>query len=217
MSTVVVADSRGVYLAGLEWVLRGAGHNIVADCYRAADVLPHVERHRPNIVIVGLGIADQEASSLSLQLRASGSAPGIIFILHANSGFNVKHIQELDADGLLLECVSHRYLLECVNAVRAGRKWIDNNIVRYLLMPTSPHESAHKLTGREAEVADLVSRGLRNKVIAQRLNVSEGTVKMHLHHVYEKLHLGSRVELASAVHGRGADHPGTDHKSWLWS
>ncbi|TJV41712.1 MAG: helix-turn-helix transcriptional regulator, partial [Mesorhizobium sp.] len=60
------------------------------------------------------------------------------------------------------------------------------------------------LTGREQEIADLVSRGLRNKTIAQRLHVSEGTVKMHLHHVYEKLHLGSRAELAWAAHGKGA-------------
>ncbi|HSH93887.1 MAG TPA: helix-turn-helix transcriptional regulator, partial [Roseimicrobium sp.] len=58
--------------------------------------------------------------------------------------------------------------------------------------------------------ADLVSRGLRNKTIAHRLHLSEGTVKMHLHHVYAKLHLRSRAELAWAAHGKGADRPNTD-------
>jgi len=206
MSTVVVADSRGVYLAGVEWVLRGAGHSVVANCYRTAEILPHVERHRPQVVIIGLGIADREAASLSLQLRASNSAPGIIFILHADGGFDVKEIQELDADGLLLDGVRRSYLVECVSAVAAGRKWIDHNILQHLVMP--PHQSTQKLTLRETEVADLVSRGLRNKMIAQQLHVSEGTVKMHLHHVYGKLHLGSRAELASLAHGKGAGYPG---------
>jgi two-component system nitrate/nitrite response regulator NarL len=56
---------------------------------------------------------------------------------------------------------------------------------------------------------------LRNKTIAQQLHVSEGTVKMHLHHVYAKLNLGSRAELAWMAHGKGADHPGTGHNRLL--
>ncbi|WP_287309881.1 helix-turn-helix transcriptional regulator [Mesorhizobium sp.] len=81
-------------------------------------------------------------------------------------------------------------------------------------MRSAPHHAARTLTGREAEVASLVARGLRNKSIATQLHVSEGTVKMHLHHVYEKLHLGSRAELAWAL-GEAADHLGTGHKSGL--
>jgi two-component system nitrate/nitrite response regulator NarP len=205
MSTLVVADPRGVYLAGLEWVLRGAGHSIVADCHRAIDVLPHVERHRPDIAIIGLDIADRQIATLSFRLRASNSALGIIFILQPKSEFDVKQLRALDADGLLLEGVSHGNLIECVSAVGAGRKWIDHDILQQLVMPATPHHLARTLTGREAEVASLVARGFRNKSIAKQLHVSEGTVKMHLHHVYEKLHLRSRAELAWASFGKGAD------------
>lgn len=81
MSTLVVADRRGVHLAGLEWVLRKAGHDVVAECHRAVDILTHVERHRPDIAIVGVEAADPQATSLSARLKASHSAPGIIFIL----------------------------------------------------------------------------------------------------------------------------------------
>ncbi|AZN98372.1 response regulator transcription factor [Mesorhizobium sp. M9A.F.Ca.ET.002.03.1.2] len=214
MSTLVVADPRGVYLAGLEWVLRGAGHSIVADCHRTIDVLAHVERHRPDIAIIGLDIADWQTASLSFRLRACNSALGIIFILQTKGGFDVEDIRELDADGLLLDGVSHRCLVECVTAVAAGRKWVDHKILQHLLMPRPQHHPEPRLTGREAEVASLVARGLRNKSIATQLHVSEGTVKMHLHHVYEKLHLGSRAELAWAL-GEAADHLGTGHKSGL--
>lgn len=210
MSTLVVADQRGVYLAGLEWVLRKAGHDVVAQCHRLLDVLPHIERHRPDIVIVGLDIADPQTTGLSSRLKACNNAPGVIFIVQPNGRLDIKEIQALDADGLLLDGISNRNLVECVSAVAAGKKWIDNKIVQQLLMPRSQPQPTSRLTGRETEIADLVSRGLRNKAIAQRLHVSEGTVKMHLHHVYEKLHLGSRAELAWAAHGNGFDHPGTD-------
>jgi two-component system, NarL family, nitrate/nitrite response regulator NarL len=209
MSTLVVADPRGVYLAGLEWVLQRAGHDVVAQCRRPVDVLPHVERQRPDIVIVGLDIADPQTSALSSRLKACNSALGIIFIVQPTGRLDIKEIQTLDVDGLLLDGISHRYLIECVNAVATGKKWIDNNIVQQLLMPRSQPQPTSRLTGRETEIADLVSRGLRNKTIAQRLHVSEGTVKMHLHHVYEKLHLGSRAELAWVAHGKGADLPAT--------
>jgi two-component system nitrate/nitrite response regulator NarP len=211
MSTLVVADPRGVYLAGLEWVLRKAGHDVVAECHRAVDVLPHVERHRPDIVIIGLDIADPQTANLSSRLRARDHALGIIFILQPNGGFGVKEIQALDVDGLVLDGISNRFLVECVSAVASGKKWIDNKIVQQLLMSRSQQQAVSRLTGRESEIADLVSRGLRNKTIAQQLNVSEGTVKMHLHHVYAKLNLGSRAELAWMAHGKGADHPGTGH------
>ncbi|MER9307009.1 response regulator transcription factor [Mesorhizobium sp. M0293] len=209
MSTLVVADPRGVYLAGLEWVLQKAGHDVVAQCRRLVDVLPHVERHRPDIVIVGLDIADPQTSGLSSRLKACNSALGIIFIVQPAGRLGIKEIQALDSDGLMLDGISHRYLIECVSAVAAGKKWIDNKIVQQLLTPETRHQPMSRLTGRETEIADLVSRGLRNKAIAQRLHVSEGTVKMHLHHVYEKLHLGGRAELAWAAHGKGLDHPGT--------
>ena len=154
---------------------------------------------------MGLDIADPQTATLSLRLRASHSALGIIFILQPNSRFGIKEIQALDVDGLLLDGISHRYLVECVNAVAAGKKWIDNKIVQQLLMSRSQQQAVSRLTGRESEIADLVSRGLRNKTIAQQLNVSEGTVKMHLHHVYAKLNLGSRAELAWMAHGKSSE------------
>ncbi|MER8624444.1 MULTISPECIES: response regulator transcription factor [unclassified Mesorhizobium] len=158
---------------------------------------------------------DRQTAGLSARLRATSSPLGIIYILQPNGGFDFNEIPKLDADGLLMDGISHSYLVECANAVAGGRKWVDDHILQHLLTPRSLPQRAPKLTGRETEVAGLVSRGLRNKIIAQRLHVSEGTVKMHLHHVYEKLRLGSRAELAWATFGDGADHLGPGHKSGL--
>jgi two-component system nitrate/nitrite response regulator NarL len=208
MSTLVVADSRVVYLAGLKWVLLKAGHEVVSECENVVELPSNVQRHRPDVVIVGLDIADPQTATLSSRLRATHGVLGIIFILHRSGALDIKDIQGLGADGLLLDGISHRSLIECVKAVADGGKWIDEEIVQNLLM-SGPQPSL-RLTGRETEIADLVSRGLRNKTIADRLHLSEGTVKMHLHHVYAKLHLRSRAELAWAAHGKGADRPNTD-------
>jgi two-component system, NarL family, nitrate/nitrite response regulator NarL len=206
MSTLVIADAREIYLAGLEWVLREAGHSIVADCQRAIDVPVHVERHRPDIVIVGANIADRETAGLCLQVKAANSATRSIIILQPSGRFDVKQIQLLDADGLLLDGVSRQYLVECVNAIGAGEKWSDPNILQHILMPRLLRGS-QQLTARETEIALLVSQGLRNKAIARQLHLSEGTVKMHLHHVYEKLDLGGRAELALLATGNDARSP----------
>jgi two-component system nitrate/nitrite response regulator NarL len=74
-------------------------------------------------------------------------------------------------------------------------------------MAEKPSRIASVLTSREAEVAYLVSRGLRNKEIARELHLSEGTVKMYLHHIYEKLRLSSRMELALSTAGACARMP----------
>ena len=206
MSTLIIADPREVYLAGLEWVLREAGHSIVADCQRAIDVPLHVKSHRPDIVIVGVNIADRETAGLCQQVKAANSATRSIIILQPSGRFDVKQIQLLDANGLLLDGVSRHYLVECVNAVAAGEKWSDPNILQHILMPRLLRGS-QQLTARETEIALLVSQGLRNKAIARQLNLSEGTVKMHLHHVYEKLDLGGRAELALSAIGNDARLP----------
>ena len=100
MSTLVVADPRGVYLAGLEWVLRGAGHSVVAVCHRTIEVLPLVESHRPDLVIIGLDVADRQAAGLSSRLRATSSPLGIIYILQR--GDKADPVIAINRDGQIL-------------------------------------------------------------------------------------------------------------------
>ena len=79
-----------------------------------------------------------------------------------------------------------RSVIDCVESVRHGRKWVDPNLLRHLAMAERPSQIATSLTSREADVARLVARGMRNKEIARELHLCEGTVKMHLHHIYEE-------------------------------
>jgi DNA-binding NarL/FixJ family response regulator len=104
---------------------------------------------------------------------------------------------DLNVEGIVLSTACAGSVIDCVESVCHGRKWVDASLLRHLTIAEWPSRIASVLTFREAEIARLISRGLRNKEIARELHLSEGTVKMHLHHIYEKLRLSGRIELAA--------------------
>jgi two-component system nitrate/nitrite response regulator NarP len=87
-------------------------------------------------------------------------------------------------------------LTECMDAVMAGDKWIDPEIVERTRRAQERADSAPPLTRRERELIELVRQGLRNRDIAAELGVTEGTVKVYLHSIFDKLHVENRTELA---------------------
>jgi DNA-binding NarL/FixJ family response regulator len=99
-------------------------------------------------------------------------------------------------------------LVQCVRKVHAGEQWLERRSVgraleKLLSREAGSREVAGVLTPREIEVVRMVASGSRNKEIADRLSISEGTVKIHLHHIYEKLHLNGRLELARYAQDKG--------------
>jgi two-component system, NarL family, nitrate/nitrite response regulator NarL len=148
----------------------------------------------------------QEAAKTVSRLRARNCSVAIIFLLEERGGaITAADLRDLDVEGILLNAACARSVIDCVESVRHGRKWVDPDLLRHLAMAERPSQIASSLTAREAEIARLVSRGLRNKGIARELHLSEGTVKMHLHHIYNKLRLGGRTQLALSTAVTRAD------------
>ena len=107
-----------------------------------------------------------------------------------------------NVDGLVLKEAAAEVLVTCVRAVARGETWMDREAMNRALRKLSAPPAA-KLTEREIEVARFVAQGLRNKQIAYQASISEGTVKMHLHNIYEKLGVNSRTELVLHVRDKG--------------
>ena len=158
-------------------------------------------------IVLAENIVSQEAAKTVLRLRARNCSMAIILLLEERDAITAAGLLDLDVEGILLSAACARSVIDCVESVRHGRKWVDPNLLRHLAMADRPSQIASSLTSREAEIARLVSRGLRNKEIARELHLSEGTVKMHLHHIYEKLHLGGRTQLALSTAGACAPMP----------
>jgi DNA-binding NarL/FixJ family response regulator len=110
--------------------------------------------------------------------------------------------------GLVLKESAPRTLVDCVRRVHAGGQYIEPQFLTRAMDASHQRASGSSeledvLTPRELQIVRLLADGLRNKEIAQALEISEGTVKIHLHNIYEKLNVDSRVELALMARAKG--------------
>src|SRR5262249_51236351 len=106
----------------------------------------------------------------------------------------------LGARGIVLKEMAPRLLVQCVRKVHAGEQWLEPGAAAravdiLLRREAAATKMAQVLSAREIEIVQLTIKGLANKEIAQHLSVAEGTIKTHLHHIYEKLHTRNRLEL----------------------
>ena len=200
---LVIVTQHEFTAAGLEALLLAGGYHVLARFTRWDDLLLSLMSNRP--VTLLLNLATREAARLISQLRADHRSMSIILMLDERDAITAASLLELDVEGILLGAACASSLLQCVESVCQGRRWVDPDLLRHLALAEQTGQIASRLTKREADIANLISRGLHNKQIARELNVAEGTVKMHLHHIYEKLHLRSRTELALLATARAED------------
>jgi two-component system nitrate/nitrite response regulator NarP len=111
----------------------------------------------------------------------------------------------LGPEGMVLKTSDPGLLLECMAQVRKGERWVDPEIAERTRQAKDRASRAPSLTPRERELIELVRQGLRNRDIAAQLGVTEGTVKVYLHAIFDKLGVDNRTELAM----RAADLLGT--------
>jgi two-component system nitrate/nitrite response regulator NarL len=207
MSRAVIANRNEIASAGIEALLQAYGHNVVARCSHEDDLLRSAEAYRPDIILLAENIVRQEAAKTVLRLRAGNCSVMIIVLLEERHAITAADLLALDVEGILLSAAGARSVIDCIESVRHGRKWVDPTLLGHLAVAERPSQVGGSLTPREAEIARLVSQGLRNKEIARELHLSEGTVKMHLHHIYDKLRLGGRTQLALSMAGTCAPVP----------
>jgi DNA-binding NarL/FixJ family response regulator len=115
---------------------------------------------------------------------------------------------QLGAKGIVLKDSQPESLLECVRRVHRGEQWIDRDTLDRAVGTVYRREATNAkptapLTPREIEIVRMVAQGLRNRVIAERLSISEGTVKVHLHNIYEKFNVDGRLELVLLAQDKG--------------
>jgi two-component system nitrate/nitrite response regulator NarP len=103
---------------------------------------------------------------------------------------------DLQPEGMVLKTSDPGLLLECMDVVVTGERWIDPEIAERTRHAQEKAASTPPLTRRERELIELVRQGLRNRDIAAELGVTEGTVKVYLHAIFDKLRVENRTELA---------------------
>jgi DNA-binding NarL/FixJ family response regulator len=196
MAALVIANRHDIAGAGIEAILQGCGYSVIARCLHEDELLRFVEAKTPDIILLAKNIVGQEAAKAILRLRACICSVAIIFLLDEYEAITTTELLDFDVEGILLSTASAVSVIDCVDSVLHRQKWVDPDLITV----DRSSQIANSLTSREAEIAHLVSRGFRNKEIARELDLSVGTVKMHLHHIYKKLRLAGRTQLAAGAH-----------------
>jgi DNA-binding NarL/FixJ family response regulator len=205
---LLIADDHPVVLEGLESLLRGAGHTIVRRCTDGAQVLEALATDAPEVLVLDVQMPGPTGIDILRRVKAQRLSTRIVLLSSSINNAQALEAVRLGADGLLLKEAAARDLLHCIQTVGAGRQWIDPAAARLALSAvTDPAlgspRTAPSLTPREAEIVRAVAHGQPNKAVARELRISEGTVKMHLHRIYEKLNVKNRTELSAVARDQG--------------
>ncbi len=198
---VVLVDDHPIVLQGLQHLFaRQPDIEVAAACQTVAEGLTAARTAHPDVIVLDLRMPD--GGGLALLDALNDELPGIrtVVLTAAISDDEVTQALQKGTAGLVLKESAPEQLLECVRRVHAGERWLDPDAMTRVLQPVSATEAAAQeraaaLTGREREVVRMIAAGLRNRDIGERLSISENTVKVHLHNIYEKLGVEGRMEL----------------------
>lgn len=183
-----------------------AGLEVVARCQDGVSARAAILELRPDLAVLDVQMPGLTGLEILADLR-NGEAVAATRVMLLTAGVDPEPLVQairLNVDGLVLKGAAADTLAQAAQAVLAGRRWIDRDAMQLALGAlTQDGPEDLPLTPRETDVVRCVAQGRRNKEIARELGISEGTVKMHLHNLYEKLSVSSRTELAILARERG--------------
>lgn len=196
-ATVVIADRHPVVLEGLASILGSqSDFEIVASCGDAASCIKSILALAPDIAIVDAAMPELAALMNGSFEPSANRATRLVFFVSSEDCDLVLS----GGDSVLLKELTGQALVQCLRDITDGETVVPGP-------PTDQTESREQsanaenalavLTERERQIMRLVSRGLSNKEIGRRLNIADGTIKVHLHNIFQKLEIGNRTALAA--------------------
>lgn len=198
MSRLVVVDDHPVFRKGLVALVRAAGHDVVGEAADGQEAVTVVAAERPDVVLMDLSMPGQDGFDATAHIVAAHPGTGVVVITLFDDEPSVARALEAGARGYVSKQADPDQILGAIDAVVSGAQWLGAGVARPAL---AGRPAAHlpTLTRRELDVADLLSRGLSNGQIAERLALSRKTVANYVSAVLLKLGVETRVEAAAVV------------------
>ncbi len=198
MSRILLADDHPMIRTALEVLLRDSEYEIVATAGTGEAALAEVDRLQPDILLLDLQMPGGSGMDVLRRIRADKRPLRVVLLTAAIDDYALLEAKSLKVQGIVLKNSDPAYLLDCLDNVRHGRTWFDPELAQRArqIAKSRKQDGRASLAPRERQLIGFVRKGLRNREIAEQLGVTEGTVKVYLHAVFEKLGVSSRTELA---------------------
>ncbi len=198
--SVLIADDHPIVLGGLKAVIDADPEfEVVAATTDGEAALAQLLVLQPDLAVLDLNMPGQTGLQVLSRVREAKLATAVVILAAAASEAEIHAIVTAGAKGLLFKESAPRVLLDCLGAVAQGDIWLSPDIERIVLQREEQNRAWQGrmllLTGREIELVRLVGEGHSNKEIAYTLQLSEGTVKVHLNNIFRKLSVSTRSEL----------------------
>lgn len=197
---VLIVDDHTIVRKGIEIMARiDPTIEIVGEARDGLEAISQVISLQPDVVLMDLVLPRQDGIEAILVIKRSYPNTKIIALTTFEDPAKIDAAMEAGADGYLLKDADGEALLQAIQAVYQGDMPLHPRIARYLFKDMARHmavREADHLTDREKEVLQLVARGWPNKLIAEDLNLTEGTVKVHISNILDKIGVSTRTEAA---------------------
>jgi DNA-binding NarL/FixJ family response regulator len=214
---IVVADDHPIFRDGLCKLLAlEEDFEVVAQAQDGRQVLEVLQQLSPDILLLDLKMPGLDGLATLQRLQAVKNKTRVIVLTASDDKNEFVQAMRLGTSGIVLKQTATEMLIKSIRRVHAGEIWLDSHttaaVIRQFvaadeappqLVPASPGRERERspLSQREREIVALVAQGFKNKEMAEKMFISEQTVKNHLHNIFDKLGVSDRLELALyAIH-----------------
>jgi DNA-binding NarL/FixJ family response regulator len=214
---IVVADDHPIFRDGLCKLLAlEEDFEVVAQAQDGRQVLEVLQQHEPDILLLDLKMPGLDGLATLQRLQAVKNKTRVIVLTASDDKNEFVQAMRLGTSGIVLKQTATELLIKSIRRVHAGEIWLDSHttaaVIRQFVAadepapqaaPTGPGRDRERspLSQREREIVALVAQGFKNKEMAEKMFISEQTVKNHLHNIFDKLGVSDRLELALyAIH-----------------
>ncbi len=166
---------------------------VVAEASNGTEAVAKAHENELDLILLDLNMKGMSGLDTLKALRADGCEASIVILTVSDSPADIEAIVKAGADGYLLKDTEPDELVELLEKAHLGDKAYSSVVAKYLLQREENTDVFDELTERERQILQEVARGFRNKQIADRLFISESTVKVHMKSLLKKLKVPSRT------------------------
>ncbi len=208
---VLIADDHQLFREGLVNLISSAPDiEVIGEAKDGLEATKKAKKLKPDLILIDIGMPNMNGIEATKTIKRDDPGIKIIAVsMHSDRQF-VKGVLEAGADGYLLKNCTYRQLIDAIQSVVSGKKYLSDDITEMVIQgyldPEEDIEGKHDLSEREMEVLKLYAEGKSTREISERLFISVKTVGTHKQHIFEKLGIKSNADMVKYAIKEGLIH-----------